>query len=304
MTGHSHRHRHHHGATENIRVAFLLNFGFALLEIVGGLLTNSIAILSDALHDLGDSLSIGLSWLLNRYSERTGDAQFSYGYRRFALVGALLNGLILIVGAAFVLSQAIQRLSEPEPIVPGGVVALAIVGIAVNGYAALRLHRTESLNARVISWHLVEDVLGWCAILLLGVVSLVAEVPVLDPLISIGISVLIIVNGVRQLVPVIRVFLQAAPPGVDLESLQMELDAIDGVESVHDLRVWSLDGEHHVLTAHLVISERSTVEQQQRILELAHAVARKIHLQEAAIQIDLGCDGCASAVTQAQARIV
>ncbi|MDX1600202.1 MAG: cation diffusion facilitator family transporter, partial [Anaerolineales bacterium] len=161
-----------HGHTDRppggLRTAFFLNLAFTLLEIVVGLFTNSVAILSDAVHDLGDSLSLGLSWYLEGYANRAGDRRYSYGYRRFSLLGALVSTIVLIAGSLLILSEAIPRLLNPEPTNALGMAAFAIVGVAANGAAVLRLRGQRSMNARVVTWHLLEDVLGWVAVLIVG----------------------------------------------------------------------------------------------------------------------------------------
>lgn len=154
-------HQHDKKNTGNIRIAFFLNLCFTILEIIGGLWTNSIAILSDALHDLGDSFSLGLAWFLNKYSHRKADEKFSYGYRRFSLLAALINTIVLIIGSVFILSEAIPRLYNPQHSNAQGMVLFAIVGILINGIAVLKLKGGNSINIRVVMWHLLEDVLGW-----------------------------------------------------------------------------------------------------------------------------------------------
>ncbi|MDZ7847967.1 MAG: cation diffusion facilitator family transporter [Owenweeksia sp.] len=184
---------------KNLRLAFFLNLAFTLFEIIGGLWTNSIAILSDALHDLGDSLSLGLSWYLQRKSRQTANQHYTYGYRRFSLLGALINSVVLVVGSVVIIVEAIERLQQPEAPDATGMLIFAIVGVGINGFAALRLRAGKSLNERVVSWHLWEDVLGWLAVLLGAVVMLIWETPWLDPVLSIGITVFILINILKRL---------------------------------------------------------------------------------------------------------
>jgi cobalt-zinc-cadmium efflux system protein len=287
-------HPHSHSTTGNIGAAFLLNLGFAIFELVGGLLTNSVAVLSDALHDLGDSLSLGIAWLLNRYADRSADSRFSYGYRRFSLLGALLNSVILVGGSLFVLSEAIQRLQNPEPFSEGGLIVIALIGIAVNTIAALRLREGGTLNARVLSWHLIEDVLGWAAVLVMGVISLFVDAPILDPLLSIGITVFVLFNAVRNVWATARVFMQAVPPEINLTDVEHKLVTVQGVQSVHNLRIWSLDGEHNVLSAHLVVSPQADGATLQRIKADSRAALADLHLDDSAIQLDFGDADCAA----------
>jgi cobalt-zinc-cadmium efflux system protein len=239
--GHSHTHHHESTSSGNLRLAFFLNLAFTILEIVGGLWTNSLAILSDAVHDLGDSLSLGLAWYLDRYSHRDRDERFSYGYRRFSLLGALINTVVLLAGSVVILSQAIPRLMDPqEPFAPG-MVLIAIVGIVVNGTAVLKLRSEASLNARVVALHLLEDVLGWVAVLAVAITLVFFDLYFLDPLLSIGISIYIVINVAKNLRETLGLFLQAVPGGVNIGQLETELAAVEHVCSVHHTHVWSLD---------------------------------------------------------------
>ena len=254
----SHSGHHSHASMRNIRVAFFLNLAFSLLEIVGGLLTNSLAILSDALHDLGDSFSLGLSWYLERHAQRGSDARYSYGYRRWSLLGALVNTVMLVVGSLYILSEAVPRLLHPEHSDARGMILLAVLGITVNGAAMLQLRHGRSLNAQMIAWHLLEDVLGWVAVLVVSVSLLFTDIHILDPILSVLISLYVLYNVVRNLRKTLALFLQAVPEAIVLPEVEQALRAIPLVRSVHHTHVWSLDGEHHVLTTHLVVDETAT----------------------------------------------
>jgi cobalt-zinc-cadmium efflux system protein len=254
--GHEHTHTHH--GSGSLKAAFFLNLGFTLLELVGGLLTNSVAIISDALHDLGDTLSLGMSWYLSNLSEKGGDRNFSYGYRRFSLLGALINAAALIVGGVLVLSEAVPRLMNPEPTSAPGMIALALVGIGVNGLAAWRLRSEESLNARMVGLHLLEDVLGWVAVLVVSIVLLFSDLYILDPLLSVLITALVLYRVISRLRETGSLFLQGVPGGFDLSAFEAKLRAIDHVIDSHHTHVWSLDGQHHVLTTHLIVPAGSS----------------------------------------------
>ena len=251
-------HNHSHSTSGNIKVAFFLNLTFTILEIIGGILTNSIAILSDALHDLGDSLSLGMAWYLDNFSKKESTTKYSYGYQRFSLLGALINSLVLIGGSLFILTEAIPRLMAPEPASAPGMIAFAVIGILVNGAAVFKLKGDNSMNARVVAWHLMEDVLGWFAVLVVGITLLFIDLPILDPILSVLITLYILYNVVRNLKMTLELFLQAAPTEMDVEEIENMLLAIDGVKSTHHTHLWSLDGEHHVLTTHLVIDKEAT----------------------------------------------
>jgi cobalt-zinc-cadmium efflux system protein len=194
--GHSHSHHHHHPAeaTAALTTAFWLNTAFAILELAGGLYTNSVAITSDALHDFGDSLALGMAYYFQKKSLQKKDQHFSYGYKRFSLLGAFLNSLILIIGSIFILQEAIKRLAHPEQADAKGMIVLAIIGVGVNLAAMLRLRKSGTLNERVVSLHFLEDVLGWIAVLMGSIIMLFTDLPILDPILSILISGYILFN--------------------------------------------------------------------------------------------------------------
>ena len=244
---------HDHGSEGNLKVAFLLNVSFTLIEIIGGIWTNSIAILTDAVHDAGDSASLGLAWYFEKLSHRGRTAQHSYGYRRYRLLGGLITGVVLVIGLVFILWHAIGRLIAPEPVNAPGMIALAIIGILFNGAAVLRVKKGSSLTERVVSWHLIEDTLGWIAVLIGASAMAVWDLPILDPILSIGISLFVLWNVARNLKQVMAVFLQTSPESFELAAFEKSVGEIPHVLSCHHSHSWSLDGESHVLTTHLVM---------------------------------------------------
>lgn len=256
---------HHHSTpdnpvsgTKNIRFAFFLNLGFTLIEIAGGLLTNSVAILTDALHDFGDSISLGLAWYFQKLSVKGSNAKYSYGYKRFSLIGALANSLILVVGSIFILSETIPRLLNPQPANEVGMFWLAILGILVNGAAVIRLKKGRSLNEKVVSLHLLEDVLGWAAILFGSVLMYFFDLPFIDPLLSIVISVYILSNVAHSIREGMRILLQATPDDINLQHIRERLLSHPLIKDVHDLHSWSADGNYHVMTMHVVLHQDAT----------------------------------------------
>lgn len=252
--GHQHGVLHHHSSVKNIKIAFFLNFGFAILEIVGGLWTGSVAILADAVHDLGDAMALALAWFFEKMSTKKSTSKFSYGYRRLSLLSAVFTSAILVVGSALVIAQAIPRLLNPVMPKLEGMLVFAFIGIAVNGYAAWRLTKGSSLNEKVVSWHLVEDVLGWVTVLIGTLVMMVFDLPIIDPLLSIFFTLFILWNVIKNLKVITNLFLQAVPEDIDLLSLRSDISQIKGVLDTHDAHLWSLDGESHVLTIHVVVS--------------------------------------------------
>jgi cobalt-zinc-cadmium efflux system protein len=252
-------HDNHHNQEGNIKIAFFLNLGFTILEFFGGLYVNSVAIISDALHDLGDSLSLGLSWYLDRKSREGANSNFTFGYTRFSLLGALVNSLVLIGGSIFVINEAVERILNPEHTDAQGMLLFAIIGVTVNGYAAWRVSKGKTLNERVISWHLMEDVLGWAAVLVVSIVLLFKDIHYLDPALSLFITAYILWNVLKRLKETLYVFLQGSPDDIDIEELNKKFLNLSFVESTNHVHVWSLDGEKHVVTAHIEVHEMNQV---------------------------------------------
>lgn len=220
---------------------------------MGAFFTNSVAIASDAIHDFGDSLTLGLSWYLERYSHKDRDRQFSFGYRRFSLLSALINCLVLIFGSLLVLRETLPRLWQPQEVHASGMIYLALFGIAFNGYAALKLRRGHSHHETILSLHFLEDVLGWIAVLLVALAMKLGDYAFLDPLLSLGIAVFVIWNASKRLKITLRIFLQSIPDDLNIDQLEDNLKSKAGVLGVHDTHVWSLDGQQHVLSTHIVI---------------------------------------------------
>ncbi|MGD9092074.1 MAG: cation diffusion facilitator family transporter [Anaerolineales bacterium] len=292
---HAHPHSHKHNTSANIRTAFFLNLGFTLFEIVGAIWTNSLAILSDAVHDLGDSFSLGMAWFLERYAQKGEDQRFSYGYRRFSLLGALINAIILTLGSFFVLVRAIPRLMEPESVNAQGMVLFAVVGILVNGLAVFRLRGSKSMNAKVVAWHLLEDVLGWVAVLIVGIVLIIFDIPVLDPILSVLIALYILYNVIRNLRQTVGLFLQAVPESIEIDQIEKELHAVEHIQSTHHTHIWSLDGEHHVLTTHVVLDEAISKDDVLCVRAEMKDMLAAYDFSHITVEIEFGEDDCAMA---------
>jgi cobalt-zinc-cadmium efflux system protein len=284
---HDHGHHHHReGANSRIGAAFLLNLVFTIIEFIGGMLTNSTAILADAVHDLGDTLAIALGWLLQHFGGRPASGQFTYGYQRLSLLGALINALILVLGSVWILSEAIPRLQNPPMPDAVGMTWLAVLGVVVNGAAAWRLSGGKTLNEKVLNWHLLEDVLGWVAVLVVSVVLQFADWPILDPLLSIAFTLFILFNVLRNLAITLRLFLQGTPDVEMNRDVRERLAALPHVTEVHHMHLWSLDGEHHVLTAHLVLDIPISSEAHDRIKESIREACKECNITHTTIELE------------------
>ena len=288
-------HDHSHDSTGDLRLAFFLNLSFTIIEIAGGIWTNSLAILSDAIHDLGDSLSLGMAWYLETYARKDKDKKYSYGYRRYSLLSALINTVVLIVGSVFILSRAVARLFNPEAVDARGMILFAVLGIIVNGLAMLRLRGGKSLNAQVVAWHLIEDVLGWVAVLIMSIVLLFTDLYILDPIFSILITGFVLYNVIKNLRKTLALFLQAVPENMDLEMIENRLLAIDNVCSSHHTHIWSMDGEHHVLTTHLVVEEDTSQDEVLCIKEDINQLSKEMGFLHTTVEIEYGDEKCSMA---------
>jgi cobalt-zinc-cadmium efflux system protein len=261
-TPHSHAHDHHHHhhstpdtAARNIGFAFWLNFIFALIELAGGLYTQSLAVTSDALHDFGDALSFGLGYFLQRKSGQGPSESFSYGLRRLSLLSAVLTGVVISVGAIYIVIESVLSLREPRSPHGLGMLLLAVLGMTVNGVAAWKLSSGHTHNEKMMRWHLVEDILGWVAVFIGSLGIMFFHWNWLDPLLALGISVFVFYNVLRNLMATVTLFLQGNPNPSALRDFRETVVALKEVDEVHDLHFWSLDGVRHVLSLHVVLHD-------------------------------------------------
>ncbi|AEA98194.2 MULTISPECIES: cation diffusion facilitator family transporter [Alteromonas] len=296
MHSHNHSHDHSHGrssdASKRIGWAFFLNVVFTIIEFIGGWLTNSTAIMADAVHDLGDSLSIGTSWGLNKLSDKDANRTFSYGYKRFSLLGALINGVVLTIGSVWILFEAIPRLAEPEMPQVEGMLLLSIFGMAVNGFAAYKLSEGNSLNERVLNWHLLEDVLGWVAVFIVSIVLMFKPWAILDPILSIGFTLFILFNVIRNLKQTLMLFLQATPDKAQLERIRDDLLSNEHVSDLHHFHIWSLDGERNVMTVHLVLVGDVSTEHIQTLKNDVQHSLKKYNFEHTTVEFEFADEQC------------
>ena len=236
----------------NILIAFILNLAFSIFEFFGGFFTGSVAIVSDAVHDIGDAASIGASYFLEKKSKQQPDEHFTYGYARYSVIGSVLTTLILLVGSVLVIYNAVLRIINPTPINYGGMILFAIIGAAVNFLAAFFTREGDSLNQKAVNLHMLEDVLGWIVVLAGAIIMRFTDIAIIDPLMSIGVAAFIFINAIRNLKEAVELFLEKTPHGIEIEEIREHLSHIEGVEDVHHIHVWSMDGYHNYATLHVV----------------------------------------------------
>jgi len=236
----------------NILIAFILNLAFSIFEFFGSVYTGSVAIMSDAVHDLGDALSIGFSYILEKKSHKGPDEKHTYGYARYSVVGSVITTLILLVGSVMVIGGAVGRIINPVEINYNGMLIFAVIGVLVNFGAAFVTRDGDSLNQKAVNLHMLEDVLGWIVVLIGAIVMRFTDFTVIDPILSIAVAAFILINAVKNLKEVLDVFLEKAPLGISVEEVKEHILALDGVLGVHHIHIWSMDGHSNYATMHIV----------------------------------------------------
>ncbi|PID31631.1 cation transporter [Candidatus Saccharibacteria bacterium] len=282
-------------------LAFWLNTTFSIVEIVGGLLTNSTAIIADALHDLMDAGAIGLAILMEKVSRKERTTKFSYGFKRFSLLSAIGLSVLLLVGSVTMMLSAYHSFVEPKEVHSLGMLGLALLGLAVNSFAFFRIKYNTSgphahshgnhSNSRSIMLHLLEDMLGWAAVLVGSIIIYVMGWNWVDGVLAICIAVFIGYNAAKNLLTTLRVMLQAVPENVDVDKLQADLQRLKHIVSVHDIHTWSLDGDYNVGSVHVVV-DVSTMKSHQAIMDAVFKIMKKHNIQHPTVQIEESDNHC------------
>ena len=237
---------------KNILIAFILNLAFSVFEFVGGIYTGSVAIVSDAIHDIGDAVSIGISYLLDKKSKKQPDETYTYGYARYSVLGSVITTLILLYGSVLVIFNAVGRILDPTDINYNGMIIFAVIGVVVNFSAACFTRDGDSLNQKAVNLHMIEDVLGWAVVLAGAIVMRFTNFALIDPIMSIGVAAFILVNATKNLKEVIDLFLEKIPHGIDVKEIEEHIAEIEGVLDVHHIHIWSMDGHANYATMHIV----------------------------------------------------
>ena len=237
---------------ENILIAFILNLAFSVFELIGGLFTNSVAIISDSIHDIGDAASIGISYFLEKKSKRQPDDVYTYGYLRYSVFGSVITVLILLTGSVLMVINAVGRIFDPQQIHYNGMILFAVVGVAVNFLAAFFTRHGESLNQKAVNLHMLEDVLGWAVVLVGAIIMRFTNWKLIDPILSVCVAVYIFIHAFSHLKEALDLFLVKIPHGVNIDEIKHHLKKIDGVLDVHHIHIWSMDGTQNCATMHIV----------------------------------------------------
>jgi len=241
---------------KNVGLAAALNILFTVIELIGGFLTNSLALIADALHDFADSFALIIAWYAEKKAKKPATSKMTFGYRRLSLLSAMFTIVVLVTGSLFVLTQAIPRLISPEPVNAEGMVLIAVIGVTINGLGYFRLKKGMSQSEKVLSWHLLEDILGWVVLLTGSIIMRFWNKPVIDPIMTIGFTVFVLWGVSKNAKEVLNLLLEGVPEYIDIDEIKKSILSVEGVKMVHDLHVWSLEGETDLLTSHVVVEDK------------------------------------------------
>lgn len=275
-------------ADRKILIAFVLNMLFSAIEFIGGIVTGSVAIVSDSIHDLGDALSIGMAYYLEKLSRKQPDNKYTYGYMRYSVLGSVITTIILIVGSVLIIWNSVDRIYHPVIINYDGMMAFAVIGMLINLGAAFVTHGGSSLNQKAINLHMLEDVLGWVVVLVGAVVMKLTDISIIDPLMSIGVALFILINATRMLIQAIDLFMEKVPDEIDIEEIKEHLMNIHGVDDVHHLHIWSLDGQRNYATVHVA----TVYDDYREVKQMVKKEMAKHGITHVTIEIELDDEVC------------
>ena len=276
---------------KNILIAFIINITFSVFEFFGGIFTNSVAILSDSLHDLGDAISIGISYFLEKKSKKKADNKYTYGYVRYSVLGGVITTTILLVGSILVIIGAVKRIFNPVVINYSGMIIFAVVGVVLNLVAVYVTKDGDSINQKSVNLHMLEDVLGWFVVLIGAIIMNFTNIMLLDSLMSIGVALFILFNALKNLKKVVYIFLEKTPDDIDIDELKKELLKIKDIEDIHHIHVWSIDGYNNYATMHIVVNSKNVSLVKKKIREelVEHNICHAILETEDEACEDLEC---------------
>ena len=247
-------------AKYTVWVAFFLNLTYAIVEFIAGGVFGSSAVLADSVHDLGDAISIGISAFLETISNREEDRQYTLGYKRFSLLGALVTAVILITGSILVILENTTKLFNPQPVNDEGILWLGMIAVTINVLASLVVRKGQTKNESILSLHFLEDTLGWLAVILMAIVLRFTDWYILDPLLSLVISIFILIKAIPRFWSTLKIFLDAVPEGVDIKQVMSDLEGLDNVASLNQLNLWTMDGLEKNAIVHVCLEEIEHIE--------------------------------------------
>ena len=264
-------------------IAFFLNLSYAIVEFIAGGIFGSSAVLADSVHDLGDAIAIGISAFLESISNREEDSHYTLGYKRFSLLGAMVTAVILMTGSVLVILENITKLFHPQPVNDEGILWLGIIAVSINVLASLVIRKGQTKNESILSLHFLEDTLGWVAVILMAVVLRFTDWYILDPLLSLAISIFILSKAIPRFWSTLRIFLDAVPEGVDIKQVKNDLEQLDNVASINQLNLWTMDGLEKNAIVHVCLKR---MEQMEVCKEAIRASLKERGFQNVTIEVD------------------
>ncbi|WP_088778524.1 cation diffusion facilitator family transporter, partial [Staphylococcus argenteus] len=254
----SHEHNHTHGANKKtLMISFIIITGYMIIEAIGGILTNSLALLADAGHMLSDSISLGVGLLAFILGEKAADYSKTYGYKRFEILAAVFNGVTLVLIAIYIFYEAYQRFTDPPEVASTGMLIIATIGLLVNILVAWILMRggdtKENLNIRAAFLHVIGDLLGSVGAIIAALMILFFNWGWADPLASVIVAVLVLISGWRVTKDAVHVLMEGTPKNVEIDAVIKTIESIPGVNNMHDLHVWSITSGQNALSCHVVV---------------------------------------------------
>ena len=270
-------------AKYTVWVAFFLNLSYAIVEFIAGGIFGSSAVLADSVHDLGDAIAIGLSAFLETISNREEDSRYTLGYKRFSLLGALVTAVILMTGSVLVILENLTKLFHPKPVNDEGILWLGIIAVSINLLASLVVRKGKTKNESILSLHFLEDTLGWVAVILMAIVLRFTDWYILDPLLSLVISIFILSKAIPRFWSTLKIFLDAVPEGVDIKQVKSDLEQLDHVASINQLNLWTMDGLEKNAIVHVCLKE---IEQMEVCKESIRTLLKNYGFQNITIEVD------------------
>ena len=292
--GHDHRHDHHsHDRATDVRaltIVLVLTVAFLVAEVVGGLISGSLALLADAGHMLSDAMSLGLALGAIALARRPPTARLSFGFRRAEILAALLNGVALVAISIWIVVEAASRIADPPAVKGGPTLVVATIGLVVNLVGAAVLWRSagDSLNLRAAFLHVVADLLGSVGVIVAALVIITTGWLAADPLVSILIAVLVLASSWRVLRESVAVLLEASPEGIDADRVGRAMAAVPGVEEIHDLHIWTITSGFPALSAHVLVGRDEDCRARRR--ELAGLLDREFQIHHSTLQVEHGSE--------------
>lgn len=285
---HDHGHHHHHSNNKKVLfISFLLIFTFMIVEVIGGILTNSLALLSDAAHMLSDAFALGLSLFAFKLSEKVSNSNKTYGYKRFEILAAFINGITLLVISLYIFWEAYHRFLEP-PNVSGTMLWIAVIGFLVNVIVALILIKggdtKNNLNLRSALLHVLGDLLGSVGAIIAGLLILFFDWNIADPIASVIVAVLILVSGYRVTSDSVHILMEGTPTDLSITDIEKCLTSLEGVINIHDLHVWTITSDFPALSCHLVVEEH--IDRDELLKEAAKLLDEKFSIEHSTIQME------------------